>query len=71
MSLGPIIWIKMSEVMTDKGTSVAFSLNLLFSTLIAILFSLINVSNNDIVGWIFLSFGLFSLMVINFRLMLL
>ena len=35
-SLGPITWIYMSEVMTDKGTSFGTLVNLAFTILMAV-----------------------------------
>lgn len=36
-SLGPIVWIYMSEIMTDKGTSFGTFINLGFTILMAII----------------------------------
>ena len=50
-SLGPIPWVYMAEIMTDKGLSIAILLNWLFTLLIAIVTPFV------ISGELFIVFG--------------
>jgi hypothetical protein len=56
-SLGPIVWIYMSEVMTDKGTSFGTLVNLTLTLIMGI------VTPYLISGYLFFAFGGFSVLV--------
>ena len=58
-SLGPIPWIYMSEIMTDKGLSVAVLINWLMTLMMAL------VTPYVIGGYLFIVFGAFCCVVIN------
>ena len=62
-SLGPIIWIYMSETMTDKGTSLGTLVNLLLTLTMALITPIMI---DLIKGYYFMSFGGFSAIVITF-----
>lgn len=50
-SLGPIPWLYMAEIMTDKGLSIAVLLNWIFTLIIAIVTPFV------ISGYLFIVFG--------------
>ena len=56
-SLGPIVWIYMSEVMTDKGTSIGTLINLGLTLIMAIVTPYLI---SGIGGYLFIIFGAFS-----------
>jgi hypothetical protein len=54
-SLGPIVWIYMSEVMTDKGQSLGTLVNWILTIAMAIATPILLKS---IQGWLFIVFGI-------------
>ena len=64
-SLGPIPWIYMSEIMTDKGLSIAVLINWLLTLLMAI------VTPYVIGGALFIVFGAFCVICALFSLFVL
>lgn len=59
-SLGPIVWIYMSEVMTDKGTSIGTLVNLLLTMAMGIATPFLI---KAIHGYLFIIFGGFCVIV--------
>ena len=64
-SLGPVPWIYMSEIMTDKGLSIAVLLNWIFTLVMAI------VTPYVISGALFIVFGAFCIVCALFSLFIL
>lgn len=58
-SSGPIVWLYNAEIMRDKGVAIATFLNWFISLIISVSIPFI-VKKFDI-GWIFLSFAIFTL----------
>lgn len=54
-SIGPILWIYMSEIMTDKGVSLGTLINWLLTIVMAIVTPFLV---NAIGGWLFIIFGI-------------
>jgi len=54
-SLGPIVWIYMSEIMTDKGQSIGTLVNWLLTIAMALLTPILL---STIHGWLFIVFGI-------------
>jgi MFS family permease len=54
-SLGPIVWIYMSEIMTDKGQSLGTLVNWILTIIMAIITPMVL---NAIHGWLFIIFGI-------------
>ncbi len=55
-SLGPIVWIYMSEIMTDKGQSLGTLVNWILTIAMALLVPLVL---SAIGGYLFIAFGVF------------
>ena len=72
-SLGPIVWIYMSETMTDKGQSIGTLVNWILTIIMAIVTPMLLTAIN---GWLFIAFGIccgivsliFYLLYLYFRL---
>ena len=60
-SLGPIVWIYMSEVMTDKGQSIGTLINWLLTITMALVTPILL---SSIKGWLFIIFGICCAIVI-------
>lgn len=61
-SSGPIVWLYMAEIMTDKAQSVATVLNWCMNLIIsAVAPPLVKKIGTDNVGWIFVTTGCFTL----------
>lgn len=63
LSLGPIVWIYMSEVMTDKGTSMGTLVNLLLTIVMGLCTPFLL---DAIQGYLFIVFGGFCVAVSYF-----
>ena len=58
-SMGPIVWIYMSEVMTEKGVSVGTLFNWIFTLIMALITPTLI---SSIKGWLFIIFGIFCVL---------
>lgn len=59
-SSGPIVWLYMSEIMTDKAQSIGTFLNWFMSLVISL--AIPQLVKHYSIGYIFLSFGIFTVL---------
>ena len=53
LSFGPVVWLNMAEIMTDKGMSLGVIVNWTFTIIMGLITPFL------LSGWLFLSFGIF------------
>lgn len=64
-SIGPILWVYMSETMTDKGLSIGTLVNWVMTIIIAIITPILL---DAIGGWLFIIFGIICVVLGAFSL---